>query len=76
MPLMQCLECNRSVSTHAVACPGCGYPIGKRKAGAIDSDVAGKAVTGLAAWLVVPWIARAIFAVVGVIALFTFLGTR
>ncbi len=42
----------------------------------MDSNVAGKVVGGLAAWLVVPWIARAIFAVVGVIALFTFLATR
>lgn len=76
MALMQCPECNRSVSTQAAACPGCGYPINDRRAGAINSHVAGKVVGGLAAWLVVPWIARAVFAVVGVIALFTFLGTR
>lgn len=76
MALMQCPECNRSVSTRAASCPGCGYPINDRGAGSIDSNVAGKVVGGLAAWLVVPWIARALFAVVGVIALFTFLGTR
>lgn len=76
MALMQCPECDRSVSTQAASCPGCGYPINARRTGLIDSNVAGKAVGGLAAWLVVPWIARAIFAVVGVIALFTFLGTR
>ena len=76
MALMRCPECNRSVSTQAVSCPGCGYPINDRRAGPIDSNVAGKAVGGLAAWLVAPWIARAIFGVVGVIALFLFLGTR
>ncbi len=72
MALMRCPECDRSVSTAAAACPGCGYPIAGRERG-LDRDVAGKAVTGLAAWLVMPWIARAVVGVIGVIAMFTFL---
>ena len=76
MALINCPECGRSVSTAAASCPGCGHPIGDKSGRMIDSNVAGKAVTGLAAWLIVPWVARALFAIVGVIALFTFLGTR
>ncbi|MEN3749366.1 hypothetical protein TPR58_19485 [Sphingomonas sp. HF-S3] len=75
MALVPCPECGRSISTAASACPGCGHPVAGQRRG-LDGDVAGKAVSGIATWLVVPWIARAIVAVVGVIALFTFLGTR
>ena len=73
MALVNCPECGRGVSTAAVSCPGCGHPIGDKSGRVIDGNVAGKAVTGIAAWLVVPWVARAMVAIVGVIALFTFL---
>ncbi|RZA25382.1 MAG: zinc ribbon domain-containing protein [Proteobacteria bacterium] len=76
MALMQCPECNHSVSTQAASCPGCGHPINDTRTGAMDNNVAGKLAGALAAWLVAPWVARAIFAVVGAIALFTFLSTR
>ena len=76
MALINCPECARSVSTAAYACPACGYPIADRRSGGLDSHVAGKAVSGIAAWLVVPWVSKAVVAVVGVIALFWFLGSR
>lgn len=71
MALIPCPACGRQVSTAAPTCAGCGHPI----AGANNADLAGKAIGGIAAWLVAPWIARGIFAAVAVIALFAFLTT-
>lgn len=31
MPLINCPECNMSISTQALACPHCGYPVNPRK---------------------------------------------
>jgi hypothetical protein len=32
MPLIECPECQRPVSTEAHACPGCGYPVAEKLA--------------------------------------------
>lgn len=82
MALIPCPECKREVSDKAPACPGCGHPIAMAAVpgGGLRGDhvadmtkTAGK-VAGL--WLAVgavPWIARLIFGIVAVLALFGFL---
>ena len=30
MALIKCPECNNDVSTEAISCPHCGYPIAKK----------------------------------------------
>jgi len=87
MALMRCPECSREVSSHAPACPGCGYPI---QSGAAPSPqhgpnapqpawqspgVWGRVATVLGAWLVVPWLARLVFAI-GLLVLGYFMFTK
>ncbi|KQR50267.1 zinc ribbon domain-containing protein [Acidovorax sp. Leaf160] len=89
MALIRCPECSREVSSHAPACPGCGYPI---QAGTAQSPrpgagphapqpawqspgVWGRIATVLGAWMIVPWIARLIFAV-GALVLGYFMFTK
>ncbi|WP_422843570.1 zinc ribbon domain-containing protein [Acidovorax sp. M2(2025)] len=84
MALVRCPECGREVSSHAPACPGCGYPLQARGApapepqGALQSQhVWGRVAMVLGAWLVTPWIARLIVALaVCVLAYFMFTGGR
>jgi hypothetical protein len=33
MPMMRCPECREQVSSRAIACPHCGYPIGGEDGG-------------------------------------------
>ncbi|CAN7296705.1 hypothetical protein [Acidovorax sp. Leaf78] len=88
MALITCPDCNRQVSSLAVACPGCGYPIasahgelgpgGQKPLSALQSPQVWGRVTGVVgAWLVAPWIAR-MLAVVGacVMGYFLFRGGR
>ncbi len=35
MPLINCPECGRQVSTEAQACPACGYPVAQKSAPAV-----------------------------------------
>ncbi|MBU1374628.1 MAG: zinc-ribbon domain-containing protein [Alphaproteobacteria bacterium] len=71
MALIACPECGKQVSSAAPACPSCGHPIA---GGEISkTDVAGRAVSVLGAWLVSGWVARAIFVIViGIVAIFLF----
>lgn len=82
MALMRCPECAREVSSHAPACPSCGYPL---QGNAPSSHGAknvfqsphlwGRMALVLGAWLVTPWIVRLIFALaVCVLAYFMFTG--
>ena len=72
MALITCPDCQRQVSDLAVACPQCGRPIAGDSR-IINADVAGKAVTGLSAWLVAPWLIKGVVAVVAMLALFGWL---
>ena len=85
MALVRCPECAREVSSHAPACPGCGYPLQAGAAARPPGDGApsplhsphlwGRVVLALGAWLVTSWIARLIVALaVCVLAYFMFTG--
>lgn len=74
MALITCNECGRQISDRASSCPGCGAPVVGQSASparqpVIDTGTAKTAVTGLAAWLVAPWIGRTIFAIAALIFL-------
>ncbi|MBP8151355.1 MAG: zinc ribbon domain-containing protein [Xylophilus sp.] len=86
MALVRCPECGREVSSHAPACPACGYPL-QAKNPAPGTPPApgqsplhsphlwGRVALVLGAWLVTPWIARLIVALaVCVLAYFMFTG--
>lgn len=84
MALIRCPECSREVSSHAPACPGCGYPLqaGTARSGAPapqpawqSPSVWGRIATVLGAWMIVPWLARLIFAV-GALVLGYFMFTK
>ncbi len=75
MALVSCSECGKQISTLAERCPSCGAPV---KAGhsperasspAPTSGAVGKIAMVVGAWLVVPWMARALAFVVGVVAI-------
>ena len=80
MALIKCPECAREVSSHAPACPACGYPL--RATGAPPAQphtalhsphVSGRAASALGAWLVTPWIAMPfVFLAAFVLAYFMF----
>lgn len=80
MALMKCPECGHMVSTQAASCPSCGYPLkpesASGKGGALQSPkVWSTGLLALGAWLVTPWIARLIVAVIAlVVAYFLFSG--
>ena len=84
MALIRCPECGREISSHAPACPSCGYPLqaaGKAPApGAAPHALQsphlwGRVAMVVGAWLVTPWIARLIVALaVCVLAYFLFTG--
>ena len=75
MALITCNECGRQISDRASSCPGCGAPVAgnvpvqQQRQQLIDAGTAKTAVTGLAAWLVAPWIGRALFAIAALIFL-------
>lgn len=77
MKLFPCPVCKHQISDSAVSCPHCGHPVnGPQSARIIDSNVAGKAVTAVAVWAAVPWIARIVAViVVGIVAIFMFKGS-
>jgi uncharacterized membrane protein YdbT with pleckstrin-like domain len=72
MPLVSCPDCKRQVSSEAVACPSCGYPIAARvRDGALAATIPTTVDTVLLevrpswwgffwhllfAWLVIPWL--------------------
>lgn len=69
MALIRCPECAREVSSHAPACPACGYPLhAKSQPPAAQPHMLqsphlwGRLALVLGAWLVTPWIARLVFA--------------
>lgn len=70
MALIPCPECQRQVSTQAVACPQCGHPIaGKSELGRFaQSDAGSKAVLAAGGWLIAPWVARMVAVIVLAIA--------
>ena len=83
MALIRCPECGREISSHAPACPSCGYPMQGRDAPppadaphALQSPhLWGRVAMVLGAWLVTPWIARLVVALaVCVLAYFMFTG--
>ena len=85
MALVQCPECGHEVSTQAASCPACGYPMqGTRNVAqqqqqqqpAMQSPrVWSNAIFALGAWLITPWIAKLVVAVVAlVVAYFLFRG--
>ena len=88
MALAPCPECGHKVSTQAASCPACGYPMqGTRGVAqqapprqpqqpAIQSPrVWSNAILALGAWLITPWIAKLVVAVVAlVVAYFLFRG--
>lgn len=83
MALIRCPECAREISSHAPACPSCGYPLQARNSPpgapaphALQSPhLWGRLAMVLGAWLVTPWIARLIVALaVCVLAYFMFTG--
>ncbi|MCU9949143.1 zinc ribbon domain-containing protein [Pseudomonas solani] len=69
MALIDCPECNRSISDQAPSCPQCGYPM---KGGANPRLLSEKnigQVAGVAGvWLAAPWLARTLVAVTLIIA--------
>ena len=71
MALTTCNECGRQISVRASSCPGRGAPVAGNAPvqQLIDAGTAKTAVTGLAAWLVAPWIGRALFAIAALIFL-------
>ena len=71
MALITCNECGRQISDRASSCPGCGAPVAGNAPvqQLIDAGTAKTAVTGLAAWLVAPWIGRALVAIAALIFL-------
>lgn len=71
MALITCNECGRQISDRASSCPGCGAPVAGNAPvqQLIDAGTAKTAVIGLAAWLVAPWIGRALFAIAALIFL-------
>ena len=70
MALAPCPECGHKVSTQAASCPACGYPMqGTRNVAqqppAMQSPrVWSNAIFALGAWLITPWIAKLVVAVV------------
>lgn len=80
MALIRCPECSREVSSHAPACPGCGYPL---KAGAAQDPqpawkspgVWSRIATVLGASAIAPWIARLVFGL-GALVLGYFMFTK
>ena len=82
MALIKCPECAREVSSHAPACPACGYPL--RATGAPPAQphnalqsphVWGRVAVALGAWRVTPWITRLIVGLGAcVLAYFMFTG--
>lgn len=71
MALIACPECRSQVSSAAPACPSCGHPIAGSHLS--KTDVAGRAVSAVGAWLVGEWVAKAIFVIViGIVAIFLF----
>ena len=71
MALITCNECGRQISDRASSCPGRCAPVAGNAPvqQLIDAGTAKTAVTGLAAWLVAPWIGRALFAIAALIFL-------
>ena len=43
MPLIDCPECRKAVSTEAYTCPNCGYPVAEKLAGKPETGTAGPA---------------------------------
>lgn len=83
MALISCPECGREISSHAPACPSCGYPLqadGKSPSAtpphALQSPrLWGRVAMVVGAWLVTPWIARLIVGLAAfVLAYFMFTG--
>jgi hypothetical protein len=46
MPLIECPECRKQVSSEARACPGCGYPVAEKVGPRPEPAAAGGAVRG------------------------------
>ena len=80
MALAPCPECGHKVSTQAASCPACGYP--KKNTRNVEQQPAmqspriwSNAIFALGAWLITPWIAKLVVAVVAlVVAYFLFRG--
>ncbi|WP_311223584.1 MULTISPECIES: zinc ribbon domain-containing protein [unclassified Acidovorax] len=80
MALIRCPECSREVSSHAPACPGCGYPlkagVSNEKQPAWESpSVWGRIAAMFGAWMIAPWIARLVFGL-GALVLGYFMFTK
>ena len=80
MALAPCPECGHKVSTQAASCPACGYPMqgtrnGEQQPAMQSPRVWSNAIFALGAWLITPWIAKLVVAVVAlVVAYFLFRG--
>ena len=78
MALFACKECGKQISDQARSCPQCGAPVAQQTLrsdnnSALSGDTAKTVVTGLAAWLITTWVARALFGVVALICIAYFL---
>ena len=72
MALVACSECGKQVSTQAASCPSCGAPVNggsARREPVVNAGLLGKVVTAVGAWLVVPWIARLLVFLAGIVML-------
>ncbi|RYF32898.1 MAG: zinc ribbon domain-containing protein [Comamonadaceae bacterium] len=75
MALVACSECGKQVSTQAASCPSCGAPVNGGAAGTarrepvVNASLLGKLVTAMGAWLVIPWIARLLVFLAGIVML-------
>ena len=76
MALVACSECGKQVSTLATSCPSCGAPVNgggdgsaARREPVVNAGLLGKLVTAMGAWLVIPWIARLLVFLAGIVML-------
>ena len=77
MALIACKDCGQHISERAGSCPHCGAPVlqptTNTRDGASSGNTTKTVVTGLAAWLISTWVAKALFGIVAVICLAYFL---
>lgn len=73
MALIDCPDCGRPVSPRAPSCPNCGAPIAAagRPAGPrlVTPSLLGRLAAVLGAWLVLPWVARLLAFLAGIVML-------